>query len=307
MHPVVIYALCNNTLQSFSYCLISDDLEHDTAFVYYPQSVLSENIKVSFPHLNHNEYYSNGCAAQYKTSKVFSIFHFIDLILGLKLVGHFFFATSHGKSPCDGIGGVVKRKLANASLGRPQNNQILTAKDAFLYCRENITGITFFYAHAHEAQTVRNDLKSRFEKGSTVPGTRSFHWFSSQFVGSISYKRVLNDSSISGTHYFFESPVKFSASDIKKMSYIACVYDKKWWVGLVEEVDKDNDIYVNFMYPFGPLKTFFCPAREDKCHVALSSICMILSISTTTAGRSYSFVPKDLEDIQKRYTELEIQ
>ena len=126
-----------------------------------------------------------------KTSEIFSIFHFINLILGLKLAGHFL-QQKHGKSPCDGIGGVVKRKLANASLGRPQNNQIWTAKDAFLYCRENIIGITFFCAY--EVQTVRNNLKSRFEKGSTVPGTRSFHWFSSQSVGSISYKRVSIDS-----------------------------------------------------------------------------------------------------------------
>ena len=122
---------------------------------------------------------------------------------------------------------MVKRKLANASLRRPRNNQILTAKDAFFYYHENITGITFFNAHAHEAQTVRNDLKSRFEKGSTVPGTRSFHWFSSQSVGSISYKRVSNDSSLSGTHHFFEAPVNFFANDIKVMSYIACVYDEK--------------------------------------------------------------------------------
>ena len=99
-----------------------------------------------------------------------------------------FCATSHGKSPCNGIDGVVKRKIANASFRQPQNNQILTTKDAFLYCRENITGITFFYAHAHEVQTVRNDLKSRFEKGSTVPGTRSFHWFSSQSVAQSATK-----------------------------------------------------------------------------------------------------------------------
>ena len=92
------------------------------------------------------------------------------------------------------------------------------------------------------------------------------------------------------------------------MSYITCVYDEKWWVGLVEEVDNDNnDIYVNFMHPFGPSKTFFWPAREDRCHVALSSIFMILSIPTTTAGRSYSFAPKDVEDVQKRYTELQSQ
>ena len=92
------------------------------------------------------------------------------------------------------------------------------------------------------------------------------------------------------------------------MSYIACVYNVKWWVGLVEEVDKDNnDIYVNFMHPFGPSKTFFWPAREGKCHVAFSSICMILSNPSTTTGRSYNFAAKDLKDVQKHYTELQRQ
>ena len=89
LHPVVMYALRNNTLQSFSYCFVSDDLEHDTAFVYYLQSVLSENIKVSFPHLNHIVYFSDGCAAQYKNFKNLLNLSFHRSDLGLKLVGHF--------------------------------------------------------------------------------------------------------------------------------------------------------------------------------------------------------------------------
>ena len=45
-------------------------------------------------------------------------------------------------------------------------------------------------------------------------------------------------------------------NDIKIISYVACIYDAKWWIGLVEEVEKcNNDILVNFMYPFGSSKT----------------------------------------------------
>ena len=149
LHLVVIYALCNNTLQSFSYCFISNDMKHDTVFVYYLQSVLSENIKVSFPHLNYIEYFSDGCAAQYKNFKNLHNLSFHQSDFGFEACW-LFFATSHEKSPCGGIGGVVKRKLANASLGRSRNNRILTAKDAFLYCRKNITGITFFYNYVAE-------------------------------------------------------------------------------------------------------------------------------------------------------------
>ena len=39
-----------------------------------------------------------------------------------------FFATSHGKNACDGIGGLVKRSLSKTSLQRPLANQILTSE-----------------------------------------------------------------------------------------------------------------------------------------------------------------------------------
>ena len=38
---------------------------------------------------------------------------------------------------------MVKRKVANESLSRLRNNQILNAKDTFLYCNKNILKIKF--------------------------------------------------------------------------------------------------------------------------------------------------------------------
>ena len=58
----------------------------------------------------------------------------------------FFFATSHGKGSCDGIGGTVKRSVAKASLQRPYQRQILTSEEMFDYCTENLSNIIkFFY------------------------------------------------------------------------------------------------------------------------------------------------------------------
>ena len=42
-----------------------------------------------------------------------------------------FFATSHGKQPCGGIGGTVKRLVSNASLKRDLKDQILSPSDIF--------------------------------------------------------------------------------------------------------------------------------------------------------------------------------
>ena len=54
------------------------------------------------------------------------------------------FASSLGKSVCDGIGGTVKRLTARASLQRTHSNQILTVSAMLKFCKENIKDIEFF-------------------------------------------------------------------------------------------------------------------------------------------------------------------
>ena len=51
-------------------------------------------------------YFSDGCAGQYKNCKNFiNLCHHLE-DFGIPAEWHFF-ATSHGKGPCDGLGGVV--------------------------------------------------------------------------------------------------------------------------------------------------------------------------------------------------------
>ena len=65
------------------------------------------------PNIVKLHYLSDGYGGQYKNYK-----HFLNLCLGFTDFGlkteWFFFATSHGKSPCDGIGGTVKRTTARS-------------------------------------------------------------------------------------------------------------------------------------------------------------------------------------------------
>lgn len=67
------------------------------------------------------------------------------------------------------------------------------------------------------------------------------------------------------------------------MSSVECVVDERWWLGIFESVDKENnDIFVvSFMHPCGPSKFFNWPQREDKCHMNIPSVLIILrSLST---------------------------
>ena len=129
----VIEELCHQPL-----CFISDVLTHDVSMVYQiiklSINFIKENIN---PNIKTIHYFSDGCAGQYKNCKNL-----------LNLCHHFtnfsvhctwsFFATSHCKSPCDGLGGTVKRLIAAHSLQSPSHDQIINATQVYDFCRNSI-------------------------------------------------------------------------------------------------------------------------------------------------------------------------
>ena len=90
-------------------------MKHDVIAVHVFKSKVLEYMKVKMPQLSKVFYFSDGCAGKYKNLKNFSnlCYHKEDHSLDAEWN---FFATSHGKTACDGIGGTVKRLAARASL-----------------------------------------------------------------------------------------------------------------------------------------------------------------------------------------------
>ena len=175
LHPVVIYYKHVNQIVEQSLCIICDNLTHDISFVH---KVMSESInfikqKVN-PEIEKVHYFSDGCAGQYKNKK-----HFLNLCLhkmdfNVDCVWNFF-ATSHGKSPSDGIGGTVKRLATKASLQRPTDNQILNASDMYKFCNDSIKGLCI--VNGDTMNNICASLIERFQAVKTVPGTRSYHQY----------------------------------------------------------------------------------------------------------------------------------
>ena len=135
------------------------------------QKKLLDNIKVTHPSLTKVHYYSDGCAGQYKNR-----YNIINLChhKGLLAEWHFF-ATSNGKTACDGIGGTAKRLTLNASLQRPISNQILTPQDMFAFCRDNIHGVHFHFVSNETIQEVDAALQQWFSECHTLKGTQRYH------------------------------------------------------------------------------------------------------------------------------------
>ena len=130
---------------------------HDTSFVFELQRQTCEYIKKALPNVTLLEYFNDGCAGQYKNFKTFlnlcyhsSDFGFVQSgASSLPVMG------SHGKSPCDGLGGTVKRLLLRASLQRPVNDQILSFDKVMTFCTTSIKGITFFEISKDDMASVR--------------------------------------------------------------------------------------------------------------------------------------------------------
>ena len=126
--------------------------------------------------INKIKYFSDGASSQYKNKyNLLNLsFHFEDF--GINAEWHFF-ATSHGKNACDGIGGSLKRLAARASLQRPLEEQITTPQKLFDWATANIQNIHFQFSSIEQYQKHSRLLLERRGLAKTISGTRNFHSF----------------------------------------------------------------------------------------------------------------------------------
>ena len=111
-HPFIFYfRSTDRELQHHSFCCFSDGPKYTTITVYALLKVLIHALKNACPRLVKLHYISDGCAGQHKNK-----FNFLNPLhheqdFHIKAEWHFF-ATSHCKNACNGIGGTVKRATA---------------------------------------------------------------------------------------------------------------------------------------------------------------------------------------------------
>ena len=98
-----------------------------------------------------------------------------------------FFATSHGKSPCDGIGRTFKRVVCQESLKQVNTGQVLYVNLMYPFYKAKITWISFKLFSKGEIDETLAHLEKRYLGGRTVPGTRMYHHFIPTSSNTIRY------------------------------------------------------------------------------------------------------------------------
>jgi hypothetical protein len=88
---------------------------------------------------------------------------------------HHFYVTSHGKGPCDGLCGTVKRLACQASLKRPYDQQINTANRLYNWALTAFTNVTYDYVSVQQYNEAEKKLRKLFSLARLIPGTLKYH------------------------------------------------------------------------------------------------------------------------------------
>ena len=245
-------------------------MTHDTNAVYtFLKRLLVDFVKPDFPTMKKVIYFSDGSAAQYKNYKNLTNLIFHDRDFDLQVEWHFF-ATSHGKNACDGVGGTIKRLAARASLQRTLSNQILTPKQLFAFAQSEVKGVTTFFVDTECVTNTSQYLHPRFSNANRFKGTGRSH----QFIpsGSSLIMTPVSGGTLSNVH-LKERDNLISIEQIMPGSFYGCRYDNNWYFGVATYVSAENgDVNVRFLHPKGPSVQFSWPNREDTCWVPIHDI-----------------------------------
>ena len=112
-------------------------------------------------------------------------------------------------------------------------------------------------------------------------------------------KRTSKDKETSYVHNF-KNPTKQN-SVVQVLDYVSCLHDNKWWVGIITNVDKEEDVQVKFMYPSGPSRSFQWPHVDDICWVPNDHILCKIDIPITLSGRFYSILEHDRKVTEEQF------
>ena len=261
------------------------------------------------PSLKKIKYFTDGSGAQYKNKKNFANLcaHNIDFD-GLDAEWHFF-ASCHGKSACDGIGGTLKRLARLASLQRSVSNQITTPQDLYKWASENVTGIKSFYVNSESVSLNEQSIERRMNEAIAVKGTRSFHCYIPNNSFQIkAYPLSGEDSDFKIFNVLPEPNAVFDFDSCKVDDYVACVYesDGLWYLSKITNIDEVNkEFNVAFFSPDG--HTGFAKGyritKESSWIATKNMLCKVISLKTTTVrGRIFKLDETEFDLIENKFS-----
>lgn len=280
LHPIVIYFRgINGNLEHRSYVAVSNSLVHASSTVITILDRLFSMELLELQNVQHIHYWTDSPTSQYRNRYIF------DLILrhteryGIPATWNYF-ESGHGKGPCDGVGGTVKR-LADQAVNAQKAN-IQDAEDFFAWAQSsNIRSIKFFFVQKDTCDQEAENLKKctllpvkgtmtlhACRKGNDdlyvsntscycdvcLRGELCSHWKKANISRKISTEeqseqqtRAQNithgetcEQSGTDDQQIVTRETNLSGSQFKKEEFVAAMYCGEWYIGKVLQNDEEE-------------------------------------------------------------------
>ena len=178
IHTVVVYYLVEGVegVQYKSFVYLSPVDQHNTIMVWAILKLLWQrdlprffkDQKIYFVH-----YVTDGPGSQYKNRFIFWMVANHPEMFGCRAVWHYL-ETGHGKGPCDGVGGSLKRNAQTAASAGV--TIVCNAPTMYLWAKDRPnSSIQYCYVDVYDYWTMYYDRSHVFYRIPGLPGTRNLH------------------------------------------------------------------------------------------------------------------------------------
>ena len=325
LHPIVIYYRENKEIKHHSLVAISNTLVHASSTVV---AILDKLYALQLPELQnvkHVHYWTDSPTSQYRNRYIFDLVLSHEERYGSSATWNYF-ESGHGKGPCDGVGGTVKRMADQAV--NAQKADIQDADDFLSWAQtSSIRGITFFFVKKSECEAQADHQKKCSLQ--PVKGTMSLHacrkseddlyiaktscyceaclkgdlcdhWTKGNITrknmtgekdkAESSKQKVQTDDTVQQLHK------DGTSDDYLADDYVAAVYNGNWYIGQVIQDDKqDRELEISFMQRKKELYQW--PSRKDVIWVPYDHVLTKLK-PPTASGKTRRMLKFDKEDMK---------
>ena len=138
--------------------------------------ILISFLKTKFSSVKKIIYFSDGAPQQYKNFKNVINLAYNRKDFNIDAEWHFY-ATSHGKGPCDGLGATVKRAAVRASLQSVNNQDILSAQDLYNWLKSTsrLPNVEFEFCSEKSYNENKRFLNKRFQLPARIERLQEQH------------------------------------------------------------------------------------------------------------------------------------
>ena len=329
LHPVVIYYKDDNeSLKHDSLVLVSDEMGHNSSTVLTFVDAIVPEIKKRVPNLNKVHYYTDSPTSQYRNKFIFHTVANHKEVYGCDATWNYFEA-GHGKGPCDGLGGTVKRMADEAV--RSGKTTIQEADDLFKWTQSehcSMKNVKFIFVQTSLCQEKSNAI-SNFEikpikgtmrihsvigKGNNAIITSTVSCYCDKCISHIyqecksnQWTHELLDVMDKTNNVNGDEAVKSAAEnthvqetvDLSLGNFVAAKYEGQVYIGKIIDFDEeDNEIEISFMQNVRRLLQW--PKTEDKLWLEKSEIVCNVSepLPTGKSARMFKLTESDLNKIE---------